>query len=174
MKRAITIFCLTLGFLFAANTATYAQFEDDDVDEENIDVGVGLAYGSEIEKLGITADAYYGLSDNLRVGGALTYYFPEDTPFGNINWFSIDANGHYFFLSEDELNLYGLAGLNLAILSYNYDTIDDESQSEIGLNLGGGVEYALDFADLFGELKFAGIGGDADQLVLSGGLRFNL
>jgi hypothetical protein len=40
------------------------------------------------------------------------------------------------------------------------------------LNLGGGVEYALDFADLFGEVKLGGLGGDADQFVVGAGLRF--
>lgn len=173
MKRAITIVCLIIGFLFAANTATFAQMEDD---EENIDVGVGLVYGSQIESLGITADAYYAINNNLRVGGGLTYFFPEDTPGANVNWFSVDLNGHYFLYSEDQLDIYGLAGLNILIQSVNYDNnqFDDTSNSEVGLNIGGGVEYALDFADLFGELKLAGLGGDADQLVLGAGLRFNL
>lgn len=177
MKRVITIVCLIIGFLFAANTATFAQIEDDDVDEENIDVGVGLVYGSEMETLGITADAYYGITNNFRVGGGLSYFFPNSEPGYDTNLFSIDLNGHYFFYSEDEVSIYGLTGLNIAFLSYNYEGTagpDDTSNSEVGLNIGGGVEYALDFADLFGELKFAGIGGDADQLVLGAGLRFNL
>lgn len=49
----------------------------------------------------------------------------------------------------------------------------DNSISETGLNIGIGGEYKISFGTAFGELKYAGIGGDADQLVLGIGVRYN-
>jgi opacity protein-like surface antigen len=48
------------------------------------------------------------------------------------------------------------------------------SGSESGLNLGAGAEYKVNFGTIFGELKLAGIAGDADQLVFGAGVRINL
>lgn len=47
------------------------------------------------------------------------------------------------------------------------------SSSETGLNLGIGAEYKISFGSIFGELTYAGVGGDADQLVLGAGVRYN-
>lgn len=175
MKRITQIGCVIIGLFFIANSPGFAQVADET--EQNIDLGIGLAYGTEIESLGITADAYYILNQNMRVGGGLTYFFPEETPSANINWFAIDLNGQYLFYAEENMNVYALAGLNIIIQSINFEDFvgqDDLSETYVGLNLGAGIEYGLNFADLFGELKLAGLGGDADQLVLSAGLRFDI
>ncbi|TVP98335.1 MAG: hypothetical protein EA359_18435 [Balneolaceae bacterium] len=47
------------------------------------------------------------------------------------------------------------------------------SGSETGLNIGIGGEYKVGFGSVFAELKFAGLGGNADQLVLGAGLRYD-
>lgn len=47
------------------------------------------------------------------------------------------------------------------------------SNSETGLNLGIGAEYKVSFGSVFGELTYAGVGGEADQLVLGAGVRYN-
>lgn len=175
MKRIIQVVCIIVGLFFATYSSGFAQ---DDVIEtkSSLDVGVGLAYGMQIESLGINANAYYPISNKLSAGGGLTYFFPQDTPGATRSWFAINFNGQYLLHSKENLNIYGLAGLNILIQSINFEDnqLEDVSESELGLNLGGGVEYGINFADLFGELKVAGIGGDADQLVISGGLRFNL
>ncbi len=79
-----------------------------------------------------------------------------------------------FYTDEEEnLTAYGLGGLNFLNVSAKFESggsSDTSSDSEVGLNLGAGLEYGLDFADLFGELKF--VFGDADQLNLGVGLRF--
>jgi len=36
-----------------------------------------------------------------------------------------------------------------------------------------GCEFKIGFSSVFAELKFAGIGGNADQLVLGAGLRYD-
>ena len=62
-----------------------------------------------------------------------------------------------------------MAGLNFVSVKEN-----DSSETEIGLNLGTGGEYALDFGSIFSELKWAGVGSDADQYVISAGVRIAL
>jgi hypothetical protein len=47
------------------------------------------------------------------------------------------------------------------------------SGSETGLNIGAGGEYKVGFGSVFAELKLAGIGGNADQLVFGAGVRYD-
>jgi hypothetical protein len=148
-----------------SNSNSFAQ-------ENETKIGVGLIYGSEIESLGIRADGYHRVNEDFRVGGALGYFFPTDVTGGEITWFEIDLNGNYIFYEEEEWTIYGLAGLNILIATIDPDVGDSDTNSEIGLNIGGGLEYLVNFGAVFGELKFAGLGGDADQLVLGGGIRF--
>ncbi|PWN07024.1 hypothetical protein [Rhodohalobacter mucosus] len=74
------------------------------------------------------------------------------------------------------MNVYGLAGINITGINVEFDTggfgSASSSDSEIGLNIGGGAEFDVDFATLFGEAKFGGIGHDANQFVVGAGLRF--
>src|SRR5699024_365082 len=142
--------------------------------EGDVNIGVGLIYGSQVESIGLKVDGYYTINENFRAGAEIGYFFPDKTTiFGTeikTNYFSIDLNGHYIFYNEDELMAYGLAGLNILSISVSGGGTSN-SDSEVGLNLGAGIEYAVDFGNLFGELKFAGIGGDADQLVIAAGVR---
>ncbi|MEX2574021.1 MAG: hypothetical protein WD317_06975 [Balneolaceae bacterium] len=163
MKKLLTT-CLFSVLALAVTVTAEAQYT----------VGGGLMYGSEIEQFGIRADGFYTINEDFRIGATLGYFFPDEFNGTSFNWFDLDFNGNYFFLNEDELSLYGLGGLNFAFLSINNDNAPNYSETEVGLNLGGGLEYMLDFASLFGELKLAGLGGDADQLVLGAGLRFSL
>lgn len=168
MKKLVFSGLMVIGLLFLSTPHANAQETND------IKLGVGLIYGNQIENLGIRADGYYRISDEFRAGAALGYFFPDDVGTAKINYFEIDFNGNYIFNEDNDLMFYGLAGLNLLIQTVNFDAGGSDSQSELGLNLGGGLEYQLDFGAIFGELKFAGLGGDADQLVLGGGLRFSL
>lgn len=164
MKKLLLTSCAIIGLLLAFNTSSFAQ-------DGRIQIGPGLAYGSEVETLGISVDGYYTINEQFRAGAKLTYFFPKN----DVNFFGVDLNGNYIFHNEDQLMAYGLAGINILNASWDIDIEGvDDSNSEVGLNLGAGVEYALDFGNLFGELKYAGIGGDYDQLVLGAGLRFDI
>jgi hypothetical protein len=101
----------------------------------------------------------------------LVYFLPESQNGVDINFFGFNINGHYIFYSEDKLMAYGLAGINILRSKVEAGGFS-ASNSETGLNLGAGVEFAQDFGNIFGELKLAGLGGDADQLVIGGGVRF--
>ncbi len=139
--------------------------------EGTITVGPGLAYGSEVENLGIKVDGYYTINEEFRAGLDLVYYFPETVGNTDINYFGFNINGHYIFYNEEEITAYGLAGINILRVKAESGN-NSATDSESGLNLGAGIEYAQDFGTLFGELKLAGLGGDADQFVVGAGVRF--
>lgn len=154
------------------------------VQEGDLKLGGGLVYGSGLENtggdflgagafstdLGIRADGYYAITPQIRLGGDITYYFP-DSNFGiSLSAWELNLNSHYIFQDENELILYGLGGIN--ITRWKIGNGSSISDTELGLNLGGGVEYDLDFADLFGEVKLGGLGSNLSQFTLSAGLRF--
>lgn len=152
-------------------------------------VGGGIGYGSDIEMPGLQIGGYYALDgklSRLRVGGDVDGFLPNsDRGVGGdakVTWFDINANAQYMLpvLPEDSpLSFYGMAGLNFAIVhaSFTYDpgvNQRDISTSDVkpGVNLGGGGEYDIGFAAVYGELKY--VISKADQLVIFAGLRFAL
>lgn len=171
----------------AFNTATAQNMEGD------FAVGAGLVYGTGIfeddgfdlnNDLGIQVNGYYSITPEIRIGGDFTFYFPKSQSFENFfdeievetSVTELNINGHYLFINESDLIVYGLAGINITRFSEKISEsgfADEEfSGSETGLNLGAGLEYALDFANFYAEAKLANLGGDAGQFVLGAGLRF--
>jgi outer membrane protein X len=150
-------------------------------------LGGGLAYGTEIENLGIDVTGQYFINDNIAIEGSFTYYLPKD--FGNglgndykIKWYEINADVNYYF-SEGNVSPYGVGGLNMAFVSVPYVDVNDylgggdgvsyKTNSEIGLNLGVGADFDLGSnITPFGQIKY--VLGDADQLQILGGVRFDL
>jgi hypothetical protein len=139
-------------------------------------LGGGLVFGSDIESLGIQANGNYVINEEngIRLAGDITFYFPDDAPGVDLSLFTINGNGHYIFTTTESLLAYALAGLNLAIVSVETDInvpgFDASfTDTEIGLNLGAGVEYEVNFGYLYGEAKI--VVGGFDQLVLGGGIR---
>ncbi len=196
MKKLLVIIFAT-ALLFGTSSITnlvHAQTEGS-VQEGDLKAGIGLVFGTGIggfggfdNDLGIRADGYYAITPLIRVGGDFTFYFPDtvsESIFGEsfestLTVWELNLNGQYIFMDEDDLILYGLGGINITGIRISSegssgfgDVSGSQSDSEIGLNLGGGVEYALDFADLFAEAKLGGLGGNANQFVLGAGLRFS-
>ncbi len=144
------------------STESNAQFE----------LGGGLVFGTDVEELGITVDGNYYFDENWSISPNFTIFFAEDP----INFFTINVDGRYNFeVGPSPTIVYPLGGLNLAIVSVEDTGFgDDDSDTELGINLGGGVNHFFNSNfGILGELKF--VIGDADQIVLTGGVvyRFN-
>lgn len=179
MKRIINTGLLIIGLLFAFNTSGFAQ-----TDEIEIGGGLVLSTGalddfvsnSSVDNtFGLKIDGTYAFDEQWRAAADFTFYFPEEEGAVKATVWELNFNAHYLIAREDELKIYGLGGLNITNVDIDIDgTTNDLSEAEFGLNLGGGLQYPVDFADVFGELKFAGVGGDADQLVFTAGLRFDI
>jgi len=135
-------------------------------------VGAGLAYGTEIEKMGINVNSQIFVKENIAIAPGIVYFFPKNLGSGfDFNWFDINLNGHYYF-ALNSVQPYALAGLNFAILSID-SGFGSANNTEIGLNLGGGVNFLIGGKLIpFGELRI--VVGNADQLVFGGGVRLNI
>jgi opacity protein-like surface antigen len=167
---------ILLSFLvFSASTA-YAQ-------SDNIKIGGGIILGTGVSGIdqvdnnfGLKVDGIYTINEEFRAGADFGFYFPhEENGFKQTVW-ELNFNGNYVFHNQDALLLYGLGGINITNISFDQSNNQgfniSGSDSEFGLNVGGGLEYGLDFGDLFAELKY--VLSDADQLVLGAGVRFGI
>ncbi len=138
--------------------------------------GGGLAFGTEIESLGIQGRFDYAITEQILLAPDLTYFFGKSEGSIDLNWFDINLNGNYLFdTGNPDIIPYALAGLNFAIVSASYDgfgDFGDSSSTEIGLNLGGGADFIVGTIIIFGELRYAI--SSADQLVIAGGVKFPL
>ncbi len=154
-------------------------------------VGGGIAYGTEIENMGIDLTGQYFVKDNIAIEGSFTYYLPKDFGDGSsalgddykIKWYEINANANYYFKMPGKTKAYALAGLNMSFLSvptFDFGSIfgggsgvKNETNSEIGLNIGAGADFDLgkNFTP-FAQLKY--VISDADQLQILAGVRFTL
>jgi len=171
MKKLLTVGILIIGLTFVSYLNLHAQNGEDNTGD--ILLGGGFAYGSEVEAFGIEGGGVYVINPQFRGAADIKYYFTDDDDFGgDFTWFEFNANGHYIFVTEEELIAYALAGLNFASFSFDVPGLGEVSETEVGLNIGAGLEYALNFAVLYAELKYAL--SSADQLVLSAGLRFRI
>ncbi len=127
-------------------------------------LGAGVAYGGDIEAVGLEGRFYHNFSGPLRLAVNFTYFFPGD----NFTMWTLDPNIHYTFANFSGGIFYGLGGLDIA----NAGIKDFDSDTELGLNLGAGIEGDVSFGGVFGELKVVLAG--AEQIVITGGLRFEL
>lgn len=172
MKKLLGTFYIILALTLTTSLNGFAQ-------QGNISLGGGLMYGSGVAEgpssinndIGLKVDGYYAITNDIRVGAGFGYFFPKSEGGGDFTVTEFNINGHYLFMNELQYNVYGLAGLNFASFKVESQGFS-ASSSETGLNIGVGGEYAVGFGNLFGELKYAGLGGDADELVLGAGVRF--
>lgn len=151
------------------------------VNAQEIDTRIGgmLAFGTEIENVGIGANAEFGIIENLSVSPSFIFYLPKENGYYKTTWFEINANANYYFLQDEKFDVYGLAGLNYSHVKVKYDGptfgIYDGSATDgrVGLNIGGGANLNLDGnITPFAELKYVII--DGGQLVIAAGVKFKI
>lgn len=159
-----------LLLLFCGLVAQWASAQED------TRVGGLLAYGTEAETLGIGANAEFPIATNLTISPSLIYFFPREEFGVDINWFEVNGNANYYFIDDDTIGVYGLAGLNYTNVKVSGDTGFGEasvSDGRLGLNLGAGANFLVGGAIIpFAELKYVII--DQGQLVIMGGVKFNI
>ncbi len=164
MRKLMMLACMIL-----CNLVMYAEQGDKAF-------GVNLNYGlhSDYKNLGLGVKGQYEFIDNVRGEASFNYYLKKD----NVSMWELNANVHYLFRITDEVTLYPLAGLTMLtakVESANFGGIKSSaSDTNIGLNLGAGIEYPLsDSVKLNGEIKYQ-IVNDFDRPVISVGLTFAL
>lgn len=158
---------VSLGFAFSAQA------------QENTRIGGFLAYGTEIENIGIGANAEFPIMENLTISPSFIYYLPKKEYMVRVNWFEVNANANYYFVNQDNMSVYALGGLSYNSVKVSFD--DDygifgnysDSDGRFGLNLGGGINFKIGGnITPFAELKYVII--DGGQLVAGAGVKFNI
>lgn len=170
MKKLIAALIVTM-FSLAGVQAIAQNLQDD------VYLGIGAAYGEEIDVIGLQVNGAFAVTDNFRVAADWTHFFTYEvgTSMGTYEqkMFELNFNAHAFLVNAENAAVYVLAGLNYsrAENSGNIGAFNvSDTESEIGANLGGGLEFMMERAGIFIEPKYTLSG--ADQFNVTAGLRF--
>jgi|GEM_PF-3689258 len=140
----------------------------------SIELGGVVGLGTVMENLEVEGNVDFWRKSKTYAGG--TYSFTD---------FSFGGTGKYFVdIGMSKIRTYGSAGLAFHILHWAWDynnsyygyPIQDNSDSKfrIGINIGGGAQYALSpNLDLVGEAKYHLV-NDANQFTFTVGALFTL
>lgn len=172
-------FILSGALLMFAFTFSLAQ-------QQQINAGMGLAYGTEVEQAGIIINGQYFFTDKWAGAPSLIFYFPEKEKFTSTGFsyeakasvWEFNADVNYYFYSSGIAKFFGEGGLNVTSIKAKVKTTgggsnqsSSESESRVGLNLGAGVDFIAGAKLIpFVALKYTV--SDYDQLVIKGGVRF--
>ena len=151
--------------LIATLSLLFIGLFSNNVQAQEIETRIGgmLAYGTEIENIGIGANAEFGIIENLSISPSFIYYFSKENGPIKVNWWEINGNANYYLVQDPGFQVYGLAGLNYTNVKVKYDGPsgspygDDFSGSDgrFGLNLGAGANLDLGSnITPFAELKY--------------------
>lgn len=146
MKRCIAV----LVFVLFTVGVTSAQ---------GIKVGGGLSYANDINSIGLRVDGVYSINKDIAAGATATYYLEKD----GLSWFVFDINGQYNFIKQDDMVVYGLAGINMTMWNLSLDLgflgKVETSGTDTGINIGAGARKKIgDKLELFGEVKYVASG----------------
>lgn len=167
MKTKLLV--LTVFTFFAGIFSSAAQ--------ENTRLGGMVAYGTEIESIGLGVNAEFPVMENFTIAPSFLYYFPKEEAGIDMEWWELNANANYYFVNNESIGFYGLAGLNYSNVSIDYGGMfggtADASDGEFGLNLGAGANFEIGSSIIpFAEARYVII--DGGQLVIGAGVKFNL
>ena len=102
-------------------------------------VGVNANYGmhSDYKNFGVGVKAQWEFMDNIRLEPSFNYYFKKDY----LSMYDLNLNVQYL-IPVGGVKIYPLAGVTLLGEKVSYGGFSS-SNSDIGLNLGAGVEFPL-------------------------------
>lgn len=155
MKRSL--FALALVGMLGLPASAFAQ----------VQAGPILAYHTDAEAVGIGAFVGIPLAavEGLAIVPDFTWFFPD-----GYDYFEINGDVVYNFTvgPDSPVMPFAFAGLNIA--RFSYDTFG--SSTDVGLNLGGGINFQAGSLQPFAGAKFEI--QDATGFVLFGGLGFTV
>lgn len=139
-----------------------------------------IGTGDNLTNFGIGGKFQYNVTDPIRLEGSLTLFFPHKEKImgdeiKNTMW-DFSVNGHYLFPVSGQVTVYPLAGLGILGWKSKYSEKGhgsiSYSDSDVCLNMGGGVDFNLSDNVIFNaEMKYK-IGGNWDRLLFSAGVAF--
>lgn len=166
MKKNILKFAFLLLFITAFGFSADAQ----------IRVGGGLIFNTEEGAgLGIGIRGEYTIAEKIVLAPGYNFFFEED----NASVREFNFNVHYPFAIGESVSVYPFVGFNRTSISVDLGGIFGNLKvSEVGANLGGGVNIGInERMSAFGELKYVILFADGNEykpLILSAGVLFTI
>jgi hypothetical protein len=141
--------------------------------------GGGLLFGTGPDTLALQGNIFMAVPieglKGLRAGGDVTIYLPYSDLNVDLFWFSINPGAQYVFeIPNVPVHPYAEAGLAILFAHASFPGGQSDSSTELGLNLGGGAEYDVKFARVYGMLRYQFFAHGYGQAELGGGLRWAL
>lgn len=133
---------------------------------EDSDIGVGVRgewdFAGKLTTQGAFSRAF--------IIGQFDYYFIDCPSGASCTFFEINPSLAIPFQTSTGIKPYAGAGLRISRMSQSAGAFS-ASDTDMGLNLLGGLKFDLGGMDAFSEARL-GIGGDFEQLALSFGVLF--
>lgn len=99
-------------------------------------IGGGLTFGSEVESTGFGIKGQHFFAKPWRGELGFNRYFESR----GVDMWELYANVHYLFPIAPRVNAYPIGGLSFSNWGHPKH---NGRESHVGLNLGGGIEYAF-------------------------------
>lgn len=168
MKRTMV---LTVALAAAATAPVSGQggFGPQVSFADDADFGVGIRGEAPLSVL-VSAEPDSPASAMFLIG-SFDWFFPDDGGGVDVRYFEINANVGYPFEGEG-FDPYVGAGLNIANSGVSFDdpAFEDSSDTDIGLNLLGGLKFPFGDMSAVTEIRLELSGGE--QFVISAGVLF--
>jgi OmpA-OmpF porin, OOP family len=163
----MTAMGLAAGLLTAAPAHAQSALPEPNTFDITPFVGFGLGFGDEALDpfdpgssflLGVAVG--YNFTTNLSVEGELGI-IPDivgDTNNVDLGITTFSANGVYHFDTQSKIVPYATFGLGFGSMSIDANDLDEDSNTEFLINLGGGVKYPVtDRLQVRGDLRYFSI-----------------
>ena len=161
--RRLTMALATIIFFVALPSQVSAQFQ----------LGPYVAYHDDAD-MGIGGFVGFPLpviDENLSVVADFGFFFPSDNDSEghDVDYWELNANAVYGFpLNGTSVTPWAMGGINLAHGSVEHGAGgDSHSDTEIGLNLGGGFNFTEGPVAPFAGVKFE-LGGGEGAVIFAG------
>ncbi|GBU07032.1 hypothetical protein AwDysgo_03630 [Bacteroidales bacterium] len=161
MKKIIFI----LSVLMLISASTSAQFLNPESGDKA--VGASFKWGSKVKAPGIGFTYHQYLSSRFRIAPSLTYFLNRNEQSG---W-DMSTDAHFIFpIANEKVRVYPIMGITLNSIKYHAGSYSGFSNTEVGANVGAGIQYHIT-GPIFavGEAKYTII-RDIDQLGIGIGL----
>jgi len=161
MKILITVLLTFMLTLLCFNISAQTR---------NCDATIGIAYGTDIEEIGLQIGFLSSFAPNMKWGLDFVWWLVDTTGWDELTFAEINLNYYFMFSQGYGMDLYGLATLGYHYYQgkIGYYEIDD---SELAVGFGAGVEFELRPIKFYVEPRLFLSG--YDQLVISGGIRYS-
>ncbi len=138
--RKLTLFLALVAFTISAHAQS--------VESSKIRAGAGLVYATDINNLGLAFKGVYSFTPEWEGAIGFTHIFKKDY----ISYNVVDLDAQYIFShSGDQISFFAIGGLAINMWKvdfpeewgFGYFGGGSTTGSDIGLNLGAGMNYEL-------------------------------